>query len=267
VYYFDDQEAGSLIKLTEVVLQGDFDAALIAPTQIKEAAFFLEKCDERQIPYVQINSFLPSKNPQFLGYVGQDSIRSGRLGAKLVDMTTPNDSPVAILHLERDLANSEHMKAKEEGFKNYFSQSKRTVIVDWIPEIDNVVFIKKKIIELLAKYPKLSGLFVTTSRVNRIAAILLELECDDMCIVGFDLLKKNLACLERFKRMYLINQNPELQGYYGIMQLFDFLFKKNEVPLKRNIPLDVVVSENSLDYFSVVERDLTKINNPWVSNM
>jgi len=48
--------------------------------------------------------------------------------------------------------------------------------------------------------------------------------------------------------MFLINQNPVLQGYSGVMSLFDYLLKSKSSKRKQYLPLDVITKENLSAY-------------------
>ena len=255
-FEFNDQENGSLLKMRNKILLGNYDAIVIAPTMKEDGSAFLDICDQHQLPYVQINSFLDRGSQYALGYVGQDSFQSGLLGAKLLDISTHQPGTFLVLHMEREASIGEHMVNKEKGFKNYFSKkSQHKIVVEHLLQDENKDKIKKRVLQLTKQYPNLSGVFVTTSRSHLIARSLLALDNDEITIVGYDLIKENIEMLSDYKRLFLINQNPALQGYYGLMNFFDRFLKKKINPAHKYLPLDVITLENVDNYIHIEQRD------------
>lgn len=260
IYSFDDQSSGALMGLSEKITSSGYMAVVIAPTSRKEAKLFFAGCEAHNLPYIQINSYIERKNENFLGYVGQDSFASGGLAAKLLDISTPDNAIFLLLHLEKDLDNSEHMIAKEKGFKDYFDKKQdREIIVEWFPEYDNSALLEKRIATILKKKKDIKGIFVTTSRINHLAMVLSNLKELNIALVGFDLVEANIDFLSRFKRMFLINQNPSLQGYYSLIQIFNHFIKKQEIIRKMYLPLDIITHENAQNYSHINYRDNDKL--------
>jgi LacI family transcriptional regulator len=71
--------------------------------------------------------------------------------------------------------------------------------------------------------------------------------------VGYDLVPANLNYLKKGTIGFLINQNPQRQGYLGIRQLADFLVFRKKVAKLRFLPLDIITIEN-LQYY--LEEDV-----------
>ncbi|MFT4565823.1 MAG: LacI family transcriptional regulator [Saprospiraceae bacterium] len=260
-YEFNDQENGSLLKMTNKILLGNYDAIVIAPNMEEDSSAFLDICDQHHLPYVQINSFLDRGSQYSLGFIGQDSFQSGLLGAKLLDISTHTPGTFLILHMEREASIGEHMIKKEKGFKSYFKEySKHNIVVEHIPPDKNKAEIKNRVQTLMKQYPNISGVFVTTSRSHLIARALLDLDTQEITIVGFDLIKENIEVLSDYKRLFLINQNPALQGYYGLMNFFDRFLKKKINPTHKYLPLDVITLENVVNYIHIEQRDRSPEN-------
>ncbi len=256
IFTFDDRKQGDLLKLSGQLFSGDYEALVIAPTTTEDAVLILDQCDKHSLPYVQINSNIEREKSQSLGYVGQDSFQSGRLAAKLLDLSTQNKSTVAVLHMESDVKNSSHMIAKEMGFLDYFDQNKGyQVITRRIVEIEDEKKLSDQIEYLLASDDSMKGFFVTTSRAHYIVEVLIKLGRSDIVLVGFDLIQKNIDALKSYKNIFLINQNPALQGFYGVMRLFDYILQNKRVDDKKYLPLDVITLENVSNYSHIQDRD------------
>jgi LacI family transcriptional regulator len=74
-YFFDLNDKETFIKQAEIILQQQFDGILIAPLFIKESIRFITELQERNIPFVFINSDIPDYNS--LSYFGPDLYHSG----------------------------------------------------------------------------------------------------------------------------------------------------------------------------------------------
>ncbi|MGZ3758000.1 MAG: sugar ABC transporter substrate-binding protein, partial [Mucilaginibacter sp.] len=72
-------------------------------------------------------------------------------------------------------------------------------------------------------------------------------------IIGYDLLPKNINFLNKGFISFLINQNPEGQGYWGVHYLAKHIVFNKDVPPLKYLPLDVVTKEN-LAYFTNEEE-------------
>ncbi|MEM1120785.1 MAG: hypothetical protein AAGJ18_10075, partial [Bacteroidota bacterium] len=149
----------------------------------------------------------------------------------------------------------EHMVAKENGFRDYLQSSNRTVISKWLPDFNQTELLEGELVRLFADTKEIAGIFVTTSRISYVANILLKLNLLHLSLVGFDLVKSNIDLLPHFNKLFLIHQNPSLQGYYGLMQLFDHFLKKKEIRKKMFLPLDIITQENVQNHLHIRFRD------------
>ena len=254
---FNDQKKGDLLSLRVSIFNGDYEALLIAPTIKSEALEMMNLCEEKGMPYVQINSLIEREEDQSLGYVGQDSFKAGSLGAKLLDFGTPKDAKLALLHMEYDVENSTHLLAKEAGFKKYWTDLnvENKAVYLQIADVEQSDKLKSQIIQLLQDFPELKGLFITTSRVHLISDVLMQLGREDIALVGFDLVQENIEALKKYQKLFLINQNPSLQGYYGVMRIFDHFLKNKSVKESKYLPLGIVTLENVDNYLYMKDRD------------
>ena len=257
VLKFDDQKNGGLLELNDLIFNGDYEALLIAPTIKSEALEIMNMCEEKGLPYVQINSLIERSENLSLGYVGQDSYKAGSLGAKLLDFGAPQGSTLALLHLEYNVENSTHLLAKEAGFKKYWAkcEMEHRAVYRRMVDLDQKKKLRIQVEKLLQEHSKIRGVFVTTSKVHLISDILIQLEREDIALVGFDLVQENIESLKKYQNLFLINQNPSLQGYYGVMRLFDYFLKNRSVKDSKYLPLGIVTLENVDNYLYMKDRD------------
>lgn len=84
VVYYDQYEYSSFINAGEEILRKEPDGVLLAPTIPEMTARFTDKLQEREIPYIFIDSNVDSLNP--LAFFGQKSDQSGYFAARMAMM-------------------------------------------------------------------------------------------------------------------------------------------------------------------------------------
>ena len=251
IYHYADGQEKDLLNEGLKIFKKKYQALLIAPIITDEASIIFSECEKRRIPYVQINTYIPIKSDMFLSYVGQDSYSSGKLAAKLFDFGTKAGDTLLILHLEREVYNSEHLIQKENGFRDYFKLNKRKGISIQQLTFSELESDKKKeafVKYALSQYPKLASVFVTTSKLHYVLKEFTQYSKKPLNFIGFDLLDENLKYLNNNKVLSLINQNPIQQGYMGIMTLFNHVAHKSSVEKIQYLPIDIVMKENASFY-------------------
>jgi LacI family transcriptional regulator len=233
------------------------DGILLSPVFYREALPFFKQWKAKAIPFVLINTQIAAAEP--LSYIGQDSYQSGYLAAKLIQYGQPEACTILIAHFDEEFANAAHLEKKEQGFRDYFSQNKlhQYTLIKADLNSSNETFFVKQMDAVFEGASDLKSIFVSTSKAYKLAAYLKEREINQVKIIGYDLLSKNLYFLENNYIHFLINQNPKGQGYWGLSLLADHLVFKKEVPVLKYLPLDVVTKENA-SYFTENEMGLRK---------
>lgn len=256
-YHYSEGDVTTFIKQTKSILEVNYDAILLAPIFYKEANKFLDQCDSQGLPYVLINTYVKRTGKCYLSYIGQNSYHSGLLAAKLLDFGISDKKSVLVLHLEKSVYNSRHLLEKEQGFHHFFinhpSRNIQVIKTSFEDPTNKPAF--KKFMNLqLESYPSLKGIFVTSSKLNLLVDILPEKAIENLKLVGFDLIQKNLDFLNQGKIDFLINQSPFKQGYLGIINIFNFLIKKETAKPIQHLSLDVVMKENASSYLESEEQ-------------
>lgn len=248
-FIFDPYQVDSFLKKATEVADTNPDGILVAPIFHREAMPFLNNWREKNIPLIFFNTQLSDFEPE--SYIGQDSYQSGKLAAKLAQVGQPEDCTIIIAHIDEDISNSAHLIKKEQGFYDYFKQNglrnKYHLIKAELNRADRRQF-NKELLSVLDAHPNLKSIFVTTSKAYAIADYLNYNGIEGIRIVGYDLLPKNISFLNKSTIEFLINQNPQGQGYWGIYQLTDMLALKKSISPLKYLPLDIVTKEN-LSYY------------------
>ena len=258
IYPYDMTRVASFLEQAALATQARPDGILIAPLFYREALAFFEQWQQLAIPYVLFNTCIAEVAA--LSYVGQDSYQSGFLAGKLVQLGQAQPGTYLVAHIAEDIANSAHITQKERGFRDYFAQlappqadagpapnhgrSPYLVLSVELPDPAEPSFARQLARLLDDEARQLRGIFVSTSKAYEIAPYLQAYRREDVRLVGYDLLPRNIHYLNEGVIDFLINQNPKEQGYWGIHALADRLtFKKEVAPLKY-LPLDIIAREN-----------------------
>lgn len=254
-FVFDPHKVASFREAADKVTDKDFDGILIAPIFYRESLSYFSRWKRRSLPFILFNTHIPDYEP--LSYIGQDSYQSGFLAGKLLHLGQPQAATFLVAHIDEDVLNSSHLIKKEQGFVDYFSQNNSSTLHKVIQADLQNCFDKAACAEqldlLLKENPAITGIFVTNSKASIVAEYLFTKKIENIRLIGYDLMEKNLEFLNKGVIEFLINQNPKGQGYHGIYALADHLiFKKKVNPIKY-LPLDIITKENLYYY---IEADI-----------
>lgn len=248
-YFYDLDSEESFNTAANEMLNDEPHAILIAPSFVEESILLSQKINELGIPLAFINSDLP--NQDNLTYIGPELYQSGRLAAQLLSFTMQPHDKVLTVNISSDLKNDHHLLRKEHGFKKFFEDAgKTTEVLTLNINETKLTSVEKALMDVLVAQPEIKAIFVTNSRVNIIAEILKKRNLDDILLIGYDFLEKNINYLVSQQITFLICQRPKEQGYLGIMALYKHLFKISEVEKSVYMPIDIITKENYQFYNS-----------------
>lgn len=247
-YWFDYFDRSEFVRQARQVIQNKPDGVIVAPVFSEEAGDFAGKTIQHSIPLVFINASI-AQQPH-LAFVGQDAQRSGMVAAKLMYFGL-GDKPVLIVNFIHKKGNQAHILEREEGFrKQYISNNKKADTILHSLQIDTAsqTLANNILGETLKDRPDIQGIFVTNSRVHRVAAFLEKVNRQDIRLIGYDVTKENKVFLARDTIDFLIGQQPWEQGYKSVMALFNHLVLKKEPKKTQHLPIDIITRENIEDY-------------------
>jgi LacI family transcriptional regulator len=247
VFRFNATDEASFKNATSQVLKVNPDGVLYIPVFKKVSLEFNTSLTEKNIPYVFFDIDIEDEKP--LAYFGQDAWQSGFISAKLMHQSINENGLILVLNLANNKRVSHHLLKREKGFMDFFAKH----------NTKNIHIIKKTIDLLqpaeldaeIASFHKTAGrdggIFVTGSRVYKVAKAVEKTKINTL-ITGYDLIDENKAFLMKGVIDFIISQNPEKQGYNGIMALFRFL-NANIQPSRVNFsPIDIIIKENAEYY-------------------
>ncbi len=249
--------ANEFEQMAAQLVEAKPDGVLIAPLFYRESVKFIQACKEKNIPVLTFNTLLEKDSD--IGFIGQNLRQSGRLGAELVKLKRPqNTNGFLIVHIEEDPGNAVHMSEKEKGFRDFFERLKQSESSDLLEtlKLDGVVgmdVLKKRLLN------EVSGIFVTTSKVYKVAQLLEDLNLTDIPLIGYDLIDENIEFLKRGTIDFLINQNPVQQASKGVRSLFDFIVFNKDLPHRQLLPLDIITTQNYQSYLEEGGMDINRL--------
>ncbi|MFO7656076.1 MAG: LacI family DNA-binding transcriptional regulator [Bacteroidales bacterium] len=246
-FFFDQFDSESFRVNAEKIIALKPDGLLFAPVQYKQALELAQLCDEHCIPFVFINSNIEELN--YLSYIGQNSVQSGYLSAKLMSMGFIAGSDVLVVNISRQIANHRHIIKRNKGFEDYFHDHPDINIKLHILNIENTCqeSVNEHLDEAFGLYKNIFGIYVPSSRVYKAAKYLNDKKINRR-LIGYDLIEENISYLKNGIIDFLISQKPVEQGYHGIMALFNHLVLKKGFKKNLYLPIDIITSEN-LSYY------------------
>ena len=241
-YFFDQNDKDSFIKSAELILKTKYDGILLAPSFIEESTKFVKSCDDLNIPYVFINSDIPDK--QSLCYIGPDLFLTGYLGGRLVNYLVKDNDKLLVVNISKEIDHHHHLLRKEEGFRKYFNDhNKKNKIIKTDIRQTDYSSVKENLSRVLKEH-NVKAIFVTNSRVFYVAQFLEESGREDIIVVGYDFIEKNIEYLKKDTINFLICVKPQEQGYRGIMTLYESLVHLSVIDKIYFMPIDIIIKEN-----------------------
>lgn len=242
-FMYSQFESASYTNAFNTIITNNFDAVLIAPVFQKETIEIVAKLEQKNIPYIFINTQIEGLKP--LSFIGQDSFKSGYLGAKLMKLILPENSNILIPVFRLNKGNHTSINQRINGFKTYFEEKNSPVNITEveIPSFTDFESITKQL-NLAFNNTTLHGVFVPSSNTFLISKYLEARSLKNVRVIGFDTNNKNLTYLKNDTIDFLISQNPFSQGYEGIKLLSDYLVMNKTPNTHYYTPLTIVTKEN-----------------------
>ena len=242
-YYFDQMDRKGFNAMAENFPFEKVEGVLFAPVFKEESMSFLDRCAREKLPVILFNSLLES--PAISSFVGQDAYHSGYVAARLMDYGMEQGKDVAIVNMSARLNNYAHIIDREKGFRAYFSDEENRlnhlISID-LNGVDDQ-HLNKKLIEICGAYD-VAGLFVTNSRVHKVARFLSETGKEKVRLIGYDLLPENIEFLNKKRIDFLLSQKPGEQAFLGLTSLYNMVVFNREPEARQWLPIDIITREN-----------------------
>jgi LacI family transcriptional regulator len=246
-FHFNQFDRSDFIRCIGEFPYQEVQGVLFAPVFQEESVAFLNQCEEMALPVVLFNSLLDL--PSIRSFVGQDAFHSGFVAAKLINYGIETGRDVAIINMSARADHYAHIVNREKGFRSYFEkhgeQVKQLLTFDLNGADDRKLTHQ---LEEACSDHDLAGLFVTNSRVHKVAEFLAQKGSPNVRLVGYDLLPESIHYLKRDYIDFLISQNPEEQAFRGLSSLFYLVAFHREPEARQMLPIDIITREN-LSYY------------------
>lgn len=246
-FEFDQFNSDSYVSAFKEMVNSEPNAVLIAPTFKMETLKNISLLEDKEIPYVFINTETEGLNN--ISFIGQKSKQAGFLAGKLLNWVLPKKSEVLIVEIRKNIANYTAINNRIEGFKDFFQHSEKAINIKRISihNIEDQETINLQLKEYLNQHPTIKGIFVPSSKVSIIAKSIIDIKREDLELGGFDSISENIKYLKNGIVDFLISQKAEQQGHDGIKLLFNYLINKKAPAKNYYLPIEIVLKEN-VDY-------------------
>ena len=245
-FFYDESSVESFIEQTKIILRRKPHGMLLAPSFVEESMSFLKQCTASGIPFVLIDSDLPTDDS--LSYIGPNLYHSGYLGAHLTNYLIGANDKLLVVNISKKIDNDHHLLKKEEGFRSFFKNHGKT---NQILKLDIKDTDYNSIEKILSKEFETNSdikiVFVTNSRVSNVAKYI-EATQKDVILIGYDFLNENVDYLNKEVIDFLICQKPSEQAYRGVMSLYQHLAFSMPVEKVYFMPIDIITKENYTFY-------------------
>ena len=254
--FYDRFDPASFERLATGLSHQKPDGVILAPSIEAPARRLVEQVDPRMV--VLIDGDLPDSG--VLTTISQDSIESGLLAGKLLDLLCPEGRRLLSVTVGVD---DHHLQLRRKGFERYFAaiadagRSPRSarplehlVIADsrdWV-RLDTWFAVQGESGHAGAgagRNSAIEGVFVTNAAAHEVVARLPAALLPR--IVGYDLIPENARALQEGKIDFIINQQPENQGYQALLAIHRARVLGEPVADVIRMPIDIVMREN-LDF-------------------
>jgi LacI family transcriptional regulator, galactose operon repressor len=244
-YYFDQVDSDAFKTIVKDFPYERVEGVLFAPVFREESLGFLDRCDEHKLPVVLFNSLLDV--PSVSSFVGQDAFQSGVVAARLIEYGLEQEKDLAIINLSARKDHYAHIIDREKGFREYFAEKNQKKLIQIDLNGADDLDLKVRLDELCTSC-EIGGLFVTNSRVHKVARFLSETGREKVRLIGYDLLPENIEFLKKKRIDFLLSQKPEEQAFLGLTSLYNLVVFKREPVSRQWLPIDIITREN-LPYY------------------
>lgn len=248
ISYYDPYDYHDFVKTADTILTEQPDGVMLAPTAPQYTKNFTDQLRANDIPYIYIDSYIKETSP--LAFYGQNSHQSGYFAARMMMLLAGDEKEIVIFRkIHEGIVGSNQQENREIGFRQYMKEhhpSCNILALDLHAERNDED--AQMLDEFFRHHPDVNNGITFNSKVYIIGEYLQSRNQKTFNLIGYDLLERNVMCLQQGSVSFLIAQQPELQGFNGIKSLCDHLIFKKEVTCINYMPIDLLTVE-TIDYY------------------
>lgn len=241
-FYFNQFDEKSFISVANKVSKEEYSGVVI-PTLYKSKVEVLSaNLDEKNIPYVFIDSNIQGCNN--FAYFGCDSVVSGSISAKLLLLQIGHNGNIAIVNAKNNEQTlSTQIENRKKGFLDYLNtHNYKGTIFNLQTNLDEDNL--KNLDTFLTSNASLAAI-TFNSRIHEIVDFFERKNVTNkIYFVGYDSIGKNVELLQNNKISYLISQRSVQQGYESIKSLSNYLIFNAKHSKDNYMSIDILMKEN-----------------------
>jgi LacI family transcriptional regulator len=207
-----------------------------------------ELFQETRIPYLFIDTDIPALTGK-LSHIGQDSRQSGVLSGKLMNLLLIGGPfPEGELLLIDPPGSNYHLRERMAGFREYLGDAEALRSFSVLKEQSDS---EEELHHILDRHFKDSGsapagIFVANPSVYYAASWMEKRGgiWPSVPLIGYALIPGREGFIERGTIDFILTQQPEEQGYKGLMKLYDSQVLGRVLEKNFIIPLNIITREN-----------------------
>lgn len=253
VIYYDQYIYSSFTESGNQALECEPDGVILAPTIPETTSLFVSQLEEKSIPYVFIDSNIPSLNP--LAFYGQKSDQSGYFAGRMIMMIGEKPQAIVVFRqINEGRLGSNQQENREKGFRKYMNEHFPSCHIYELNLSAKHLDENEILLDhFFQGHPKVHCGITFCSKVYMIGEYLMKYNHEDFKLLGYDLLERNVDCLKQGTIDFLIAQQPTAQGYNSIESLCNYLIFKKKIKQYNYMPITLLTKEN-VDYYLEIYR-------------
>jgi len=243
-FQFDQFDVNSYVLRFKELMGSKPDGVVLAPIFKNETKTIVAELDANKIPYVFLN--IDIEGYKNFSFIGQNSVKSGRLAAKLMDLCSKKGDEFLIIKLRKDINNYTALSDRIIGFTDYFEDEKVPAKVHGLTfnSLVDEQLISAELNRCFKMNPGISGVYMPSSQISALVDCFSSEKLKDLSVIGHDTTEGNLEALKSNKVSFLISQKSFDQGYDAIAVMSDYLLQNKEPQQKIYSPLEIITKEN-----------------------
>ncbi|WP_407436465.1 LacI family DNA-binding transcriptional regulator [Treponema sp.] len=224
VSFVKDFKTESHVKAINKLEQNKYSGLCLTTLDTPEVQLTVHNIIEKGIPVVSVNTDIPDSGR--ICYVGTDYARSGKTAAGMLCLTTSDRLEILVITGSYNIrGHKERIRGFVEGLEEHKIKHN---IVTTIESEDDDETAYVRTLDALKATPGINCVFIAAAGVGGVCRALKKLNRTNTHVVVFDETPSTKEFIHSGLIKFTIGQEPEMQGYMGIMRLFSWLMEEGK---------------------------------------